>query len=186
MQPGSDLCDFIGPYSLLAVKSYGTSRREATYQCICLRCGTLHEIKRTTLQALARSQKRRKLPFFQLHGSCSNCDDTQPPRLTFREYLLHKLAANGIVVAHVICHRSAGSAARIRICNGDGSATVAEVKKPTGPTRVQLQFDDSGFNRWLSDPDAMLDTLLSQIENAGITALYYKADGREECLHLRP
>ena len=188
MRPGSDLCDWIGPYSLLAVKSYGTAKREATYACICLRCGTLHEIKRTKLQALARAQKRRGLPFFRLHGSCPNCDESQAPHVTFRQYLLHKLAANGIQVAHVICQRGDTSAARVRICNMDGSPTVAEVGKPSGPSeRIKVQIDATGLNRWLANPDAMLDMLISDLNKAGIKNLYYKTDdGREESLHLPP
>jgi hypothetical protein len=187
MRPGTDLCCVIGPYRLLAVKSYGASKREATYQCICLRCGSLHELKRIDLQAMARAQKKRKLPFFKLHGCCPNCDESEPPRVTLREYALHNFAANGVQVIHVVRHGLDSSVARIRICSLDGSPATGEIIKPNGETvRIELQLDRSGQARWLVDPNAMLDLLLDEMEKAKITSFYYNEDGWRECLRLRP
>lgn len=186
MKPGTDLCDRIGPYSLLAVKSYGGSRREATYQCICLRCGSLHVIKRAKLQAMARAQARRKQPFRQLHGHCPNCEECDEPRLTLKEYILQKLWANGLMVVHVAVNHQDKTVARVRICDRAGVAAVAEVRQKNGETKTfAVEYEDRGNARWLTDADQMLERLIAEVDKNGITTISYREDGFHESLYLR-
>jgi hypothetical protein len=172
---------------LLAVKSYGQSKREATYQCMCLRCGSLHEILRTTLQAMARSQKRRKQPFGELRGHCPNCKETDPQTVTLRQYLLQKFAANGLQVVHVVVHRDNGTMARIRICDRSGAAATCEVRQPNGEsTRFKVEMDETGSGRWLICAEQMFEMLISNLEARGIRAIAYHDGFEQETLLLRP
>jgi hypothetical protein len=185
MKPGTDLCDRIGPYSLLAVKSYGPSKREATYQCICLRCGSLHEIRRAKLQGMARAQQRRKLPFRQLHGNCPNCQESDEPRLTLEGYILQKLWANGLMVVHVAVAHEDKTVARVRICDRAGGVAVAEVHQRDGQIKtLSIELEEAGNARWLMKADQMLARLIAEVKKQGITTIAYQEGGSREALYL--
>jgi hypothetical protein len=173
MEPGTHLPCRIDPYSLLAVADYGACKQEAVYQCICMRCGTLHRIGRAKLQVMTRNQKRRAKrrgtvwpPF---SGHCGCCSETDEPKLTGAKFSLQKLNANGFSVVHWARHNLGHYQARIGIYDPQGQLTEA---RPFRGKPWDIFLEVTGPSSALASSEEMFCRLLAKLFQEQVTTVY--------------
>ena len=183
MEPGTDIPCRIDPYTLLVVADYGSSKDEAVYQCICMRCGALHRIRRIELQAMARQQKKRAKkhgtvwpPF---SGHCPACSESDVPKLTGAKFTVQKLNAEGFSVVHWVRQEATNYHAWIGIFDEKGRLTEAQpfLEKPW-PVFLEVTAPSSA----LLSGEEMFCRLLVKLSNGHVTSVN-SADGKSVYLH---
>jgi len=172
-----------GCYEILKIVDFTGMARTTTYDCLCLRCGTRHILKRQELMRLSTALKKtlgkKGIRYWlQVHGACPKCPDPQPKSpalasdcISYGTYIRHKLDALGFQLLVV----TSGGRSLVQISDPHGKVVMlqgvvcAEPELTDNRLSRKCTASDSSKLKEISAPARMVATGLdreSSVEDA--------------------